>query len=128
MNQLEVFADSLYSYLRVYQLCNVLMWSLPQFPWILIQCAQHLPAFAFLKGSVNSGFQPCFCMTAFVQPVPSLSLYLSLFLNAQFFCFFLRTNKAAWYRPPSEPRNITGACDLFPGNKADSIFSTLDST
>lgn len=55
-----------YTHLHVYQFCNISVWSCPLFPWIQTQRVQHLLAFAFLKGSINSSFNIFFFMCTVV--------------------------------------------------------------
>lgn len=87
------------SCLSALQCFNVVPSSVPLFPWIPTLCAQHLSAFAFLKGSVNSGLQPRFS-TSKDRRHNDLIMYRSVFSNLHF--LFLRTNECGCDRHPSE--------------------------
>lgn len=119
----EAHAFTTYPHLHVHHIWNVLMRPLSQFLrfhgyW---QCAQHLSTFAFLKGLwVATSF-----LNDSLRPV-SVIMASSWYISLQF--LFWRSNDTGSYMNPSEPWNVMVACDPFLGNKAGSIFSTLDST
>lgn len=103
---LEVISVSSPPYLHVYQLCKVLMWSLPQFLcfhgyWHSVpNISRHFP-FQRAVQTLGSSLVFLWLRMSIWFDHNVLTMCFSLFSNAQF--SDLRINEAGWYKQQSEP-------------------------